>query len=341
MSTRKTNFEVLRIVAMFMVICGHVIINTNKLGATGTVDYFITNIIQSFCVCATNVYILLSGYWGIHLKHMKLIKMDVRVVFYSIIFLFISIVAGTHILSLKTDFFVLFPVITKKYWFITDYFVLSLLAPYLNIYLEKTSKEELKRLLILCFVLFYLIATMAYAINAEQIVWDAGYGIVNFIYLYFLGYYFRHYFVDKFSNMKWLIGFLVNCLCMFVSNAVMTKIFGFYFNAFVSYNTVFVLGGAVCLFMTFKNTQIQSNQFINFIATKTLWVYVIHMSDLWSVIKSVFDLQTVSGGMLVFCIFALTIGVYFGCTLIAILVDFLLKYVDNGVEKFSRKYVSS
>ena len=48
MSTRKTNFEVLRIVAMFMVICGHVTINTNKLGATGTVDYFITNFLLKY-----------------------------------------------------------------------------------------------------------------------------------------------------------------------------------------------------------------------------------------------------------------------------------------------------
>lgn len=341
MLSRKTNFEVLRIVAMIMVICGHVTINSNKLGAMGTVDYFITNFIQSYCVCATNVFILLSGYWGIHLKRTKLIKMDVRVIFYSIIFLFISVMAGTHIFSHKTDFFVLFPVITKKYWFITDYFVLSLLAPYLNIFLEKINKEELKRLLILCFVLFYLIATMAFAINAGQIVLDAGYGIVNFIYLYFLGYYLRHYFVDKLNNMKWLLGFMVNSLCLFISNAVMTKVCGFYFNSFVSYNTVFVLGGAVCLFMFFKNTQMQSNRVINFIASKTLWVYVIHMSDLSSVIKPLYDFEMVSGYMLVFCIFVITIGIYLGCTFIAILVDLLLQYVDNGVEKFGRKIFSS
>ena len=43
---------------------------------------------------------------------------------------------------------------------------------------------------------------------------------------------------------------------LFVVNWGMTKITGFYFDSLISYNTIFVLGGAISLFLAFKNLKI-------------------------------------------------------------------------------------
>lgn len=51
-------------------------------------------------------------------------------------------------------------------------------------------------MLVTGFFLFYVMATFCFAINADQLVTDAGYGLVNFIYLYCLGYYIRNYYED-------------------------------------------------------------------------------------------------------------------------------------------------
>ena len=44
MKKRESNFELLRIVLMLLIIVGHLLLNSEKLGAIGTKEYYITNI---------------------------------------------------------------------------------------------------------------------------------------------------------------------------------------------------------------------------------------------------------------------------------------------------------
>ena len=50
MKKRESNFELLRIVLMLLIIVGHLLLNSEKLGAIGTKEYYITNIMRSFTV---------------------------------------------------------------------------------------------------------------------------------------------------------------------------------------------------------------------------------------------------------------------------------------------------
>lgn len=43
MKKRESNFELLRIVLMLLIIVGHLLLNREKLGAIGTKEYYITN----------------------------------------------------------------------------------------------------------------------------------------------------------------------------------------------------------------------------------------------------------------------------------------------------------
>lgn len=127
MKKRESNYELLRIILMLLIIVGHLLLNSERLGTIGTKEYYITNIMRSFTVFGVNGFILLSGYFGINLNYKKLIRLDIKIVFYTWIFWIIGIISGIHQINIIKDILLIFPVITKRYWFITDYFVLCIL----------------------------------------------------------------------------------------------------------------------------------------------------------------------------------------------------------------------
>ena len=64
MKKRQVNFELLRILCMYMIVVGHCLFHgrvTAKLGY-GTVNYFLSYLIQSFSVVHVNCFVMLAGY---------------------------------------------------------------------------------------------------------------------------------------------------------------------------------------------------------------------------------------------------------------------------------------
>lgn len=64
---RQVNFELLRILCMYMIVIGHCLFHgrvTAKLGY-GTVNYFLSYFIQSFSVVHVNCFVMIGGYFAI------------------------------------------------------------------------------------------------------------------------------------------------------------------------------------------------------------------------------------------------------------------------------------
>ena len=67
MKKRQANFELLRILCMYMIVVGHCLFHgrvTAKLGY-GTTNYFLSYLIQSFSVVHVNCFVMLAGYFSI------------------------------------------------------------------------------------------------------------------------------------------------------------------------------------------------------------------------------------------------------------------------------------
>ena len=143
-SDRQLNFELLRIVLMLLIIAGHVTMYSGKLKDMGTTDHYITNFLRSFTMVAVNAFVLLTGYFGTKRNWTKLMKLDLRVCFYTWVGFALAVTFGNHTISVTKDIQLLFPVITKQYWYITIYFVLCIFSSYLNIFLENVSEKMLK-----------------------------------------------------------------------------------------------------------------------------------------------------------------------------------------------------
>lgn len=279
MRERESKFELLRIICMLFVITEHLVPHITDMQNIGGGGYYIGNIIKSFCIVAVNCFVLLSGYFGIKMKVKRIFQLDTVVWFWGITGLVLGTVTGMHLLQVKTDILFLLPIITKRNWFVTTYVVLYLISPILNFVIEKFSKKQFQSLIVLMVIIFYILPTIEYTLNAPTVTMDSGYGIVNFVCLYFIGRYFKLY-LGNVKKAYTGIGYFLSCILLFIGNHVMSVMMGFYFNTYISYDTIFCLAGAMCLFLWFRELNLQS-KIINRIAGYSFAAFIIHMSPFY------------------------------------------------------------
>lgn len=272
---RESNFELLRIICMLLIICGHLTniysINEPILGLT----YIETHLLKSFTVVAVNVFILISGYFSISFKLPRLLKLGQLTWFYSVTLLILTISYGWHSINYyDITFFI--PIFSKKYWFITIYIILYILSPCLNKLALSISKNNFKSVLIIGFFIIYVWHTLSFILNFSRPIDDAGYGIPNFIYLYLLGRYIKLHSNIYAIKQNFLLWYFIIGILLFIFQLTYSIILGFSFTALFSYNTIFVFLGSVALFLFFTKLNIGYNVFINKWAKYCLAVYVIH-----------------------------------------------------------------
>lgn len=337
---RNSSIELLRIVCMLMIIGGHIIMEHHTKYNPLNFDFSISLLLRGAFAVAVNAFVLISGYFGINFKWHRLLKLDMQAIFYSVLLLAVSIGIGWHGFNLQKDFLLFFPILSKQYWFITCYAVLYIIAPLLNQWAASMDKAKYKRLLILGAAIIYLWPTINFLFAAPQFIGDSGYGIINFAYLYMLGYYLRHHYVDRASVGRYGGGYIFVSVLLFISQYSLSYALGFEFTSWISYNTVLVFGGAVCLFLAFKNMNFQSN-FINILATPCLAVYLIHLHPyIWSNFCKELNVPEFHGCYYLMLIFILPIFIYLTCVIIdrirVILFGRFEDYIVNILEHKSR-----
>lgn len=270
---RQSNFELLRIVCMTMIVIMH--LNLCKIipDLQYTFEYCVAAILRSLSVCAVNVFVLISGFWGIRFKLERIIGLSTQACFYLVLNIAVAC-AFFHYTIVPKDIFVLLPIITKQYWFITAYAALMCLAPYLNRLISVLNRHQHKMFLMVCACLFYAWPTVCWLINANQLVPDAGYGIVNFVCLYMIGRYIRIYEVSL-NSVSCLALYLGGALVLLLTQFGMSALLGFEFTSLYSYNTAPVLVESIGLFLLFKSFTFTSPM-VNVAAKNVLAAYLVH-----------------------------------------------------------------
>jgi len=336
---RESNFELLRIFLMVMIITGHVSVHhENPYVLTNGEEIFKLFLWGMICV-SVNTFILISGYFGIQFKKDRLLRLIIQTMFYSIVFMIIAIIFGWRTFNARMDLFALLPIITKQYWFVTCYVVLYILSPWINIWVGSLNVNMYRRFLLTGFLIVYLWPTFNYLINAPQFIRDAGYGIVNFIYLYMLGRYIHLYYEEKHSSFFYGCGYLISTIILFICQYSLSWLLGFEFTSWLSYNTLFCLISSVCLFMAFKNLSFYSAK-INYWAKPCLAVYLIHMApNILSVICCIYIGVQDYHGYSWFClILTLPTIIYFASALVEIGRRKILGSVEDKIIAVFHKY---
>ncbi len=198
MKKREMNFELLRILAMCMIIGLHYLDKGNVLSdfmdMHGTNEY-LAWIFEAFFYPAVNVYVLISGYFLIEkeFRFSKLLRLWGQVFFYSVLLGMAAVCAGltgTEEIDLYKGAYYVFPILTEHYWFVTDYVILYLLLPVINPVLSTMEQKKMRNLLLVLIGIFSLaksILPLPFAVD------KSGYDILWFLCLYMTGAYFRRF----------------------------------------------------------------------------------------------------------------------------------------------------
>lgn len=190
---RDSNFELLRIFAMFLVLMVHA--NFMALGEptfediqVNLVDSIIRVLIQSLCISCVDIFVLITGWYGIKSSKIGFLKFIFQCVFFISVIYMVGIIMGyTHFsISIVKDLLFL----SRDYWFVKSYILLYILAPVLNAYIEEASEVLLKRTIIF----FYLFQTLYGFVSPESTgFFIGGYSTISFMGLYLLARYIRLY----------------------------------------------------------------------------------------------------------------------------------------------------
>lgn len=326
---RSSNFELLRICCMMMIVAGHIVLYHKTTYAIDGTDEIIKLFCMSFFSMAVNTFVLISGYFGIHFKKERFIQLIIQTFAYSVILLIVSVVIGWHNFNLKKDIFAFLPILTKQYWFVTCYVVLYVISPWLNRWISSLDTKDYKRFLMLGFAIIYVWPTFSFLFNTSQFIGDCGYGIINFCYLYMLGRFLNLHYDDRHSSIQYFWSFFLAGMILFLCQYSLSWILGFEFTSWISYNTVFILVGSVCLLLAFKNMKFSSSK-INYWAKPCLAVYLIHMSPyIWDGFCNAIDIPGFHGYNFILLVLLLPIVVYIVCASIEICRGIIMRPLEK------------
>lgn len=224
--------------------------------------------VQSFtCVCV-NIFVLLSGYFGIHPNLQKFCGLLFQVLLFIIpvglYYVFVDSNAFSY--SLR-DW--LKGVCSLGGWFVRAYLMLYLFSPILNAYIEKTERRTLLYL-IACLLLTVFVWGWLGVLEYRN-----GFSALFFMVLYLVGRYVKLY-PCKWFCMKWYVDLLVYFICALITMAM--SLFGVWLSIgrlSPSYLSPFTILGALALLLCFSKISFYS-RWVNWIAASSFAVYVLH-----------------------------------------------------------------
>lgn len=276
---RESNFELLRILSMFLIVLHHFSVYSENLFEPGSTGYLLHYMFSVGGKLGVNCFFLISGYFLCEKERNinKLFKLWGEIFFWSIAIFCFMVVANLIPFSVKDFIKSLFPISFDMYWFATTYFVLYLLFPYINKFTSCLGKKEMLNLIIILFCAWSIIPTF---FNTQSTFSNFSWGF----FLYLVGAYIRKYHNEKISIYKvWsLIIFILNIGIIFVSIVLIGSIGKdneklldniIYF---AKSQSVFMAISSVSIFFLFKNLRIRDKLWINTISATTFGIYLIH-----------------------------------------------------------------
>lgn len=274
---RQSNLELLRLIAMFGVLVVH-----TDFGALGFPDrtelistpaYSVTRIIiEFFSIVAVNVFVLISGWFGITFRWKGLSNLLFQCLFFFFGIYTFCVIAGIKPLNLNGIYMCL--MFSGNGWFIKSYLGMYILAPIMNAFVEHANRKHFLQLLI-CFFIFQSLYGW-FSQGAAFI--EEGYSAFSFMGLYLLARYVRVY-QPRFSMRKRSYDFSAYACLSLASSAVF--ILASYLDkpAFTAmmfrYTNPLTIAAALFLLLAFSKIRLTSKA-VNSVAASCFAVYLMH-----------------------------------------------------------------
>jgi hypothetical protein len=277
---RQSNFELLRIVAMFLVLVLHsnfIVLGspTSTEISTEPLSSFARIFTQSASVVCVNVFVLISGWFAIRPKAESFCRFIFQCLFFSFGIYAVALLCKTAPLSpqgLKTCI---------PDWFPIAYIGLYIMSPVLNAFIDQATPRKLGLT-----VLFFYIYSTLFGLTTVAHDFERGYSLISFMGLYMLGRYVHLYPLKIFRLKKkydLLIYVALTLLCTL--SAFLPSIVGLpdkWGNLILIYGLSYlyppVILSALYLLLFFSKLHF-TNKAVNWVAASCFAVYLLHTND--------------------------------------------------------------
>lgn len=286
--SRDSNFELLRIIAMIMVLILHGNFYSNGIPTIDEINsYFIPSFcrifIQSLSIVAVNVFVLISGWFGMTFSWKNIGNILFQCFFYVfLIFLLLECITPSNI-SISPGKIAHMFFFGQPYWFVLEYLGLMVVSPLLNVFVEKSTKNELKSLLIAYFCFQWVYGW----IFDDFIGFKWGYSTYSFIGLYLLIRYIRKFkpvwsqqSMKKFFLLYVMLAIFSTILYLFITIIDIPFVVDFFRNKILSYNSPLVILSAIFFILAFSKLNLSNRKFINLAGASSFAIYLIHCHPL-------------------------------------------------------------
>lgn len=267
--SRKSNFELLRIVSMLLVLLTHYVPTRETPSAellhSNTLPTLITLELHSLSIVCVNCFVLISGYFGIKLSMRSLANYIYQIIFWSG-----ASVLTAYALGLGCGIGLFLRGITWG-WFPWAYLVLMVLSPIINAFVEKCNVHQLGKYIIV----FYLLSTIGgYILGCRDFL--TGMSGLSLVGIYLTGAYLRRSNIKLLRMPAWMNIAVYISLGIALLLANIALMLGGIKSSPYGYLNPIVIVMAVYLFLAFVRMDIGSNAIINSVAASAFAVYLFH-----------------------------------------------------------------
>ena len=284
------NYELLRIIAMIMIILLHTLSygGARESYQVNEFGYIVMNLIRGIAYLGVNCFVMISAWFLCEktFRFKRVFTTWLQTVFYTLL-CFIVLILITKQISIKDLTGVLFPITKQTYWFVSCYILLLCLQPIINLIIEKSNEKQLRHYVIILIVIFSIIPTL---IPWSREITSSGTDLVWFITIYMFIAYIRKY-GDKNllilkEKHKWLlliVGIISGVFLDYTGSILIFKI-----NANISIDKLFYYNNSFMyfvasfgLFLIFRKLDCDKfSKFICIPASTTFGIYLLHDNPL-------------------------------------------------------------
>jgi surface polysaccharide O-acyltransferase-like enzyme len=277
---RDSNMELLRIVSMLLVLIVHSCFKSVGAPLMNEIiespfTSFLRFFCESFSIICVNVFILISGWYGVHLKPGRLFSFVFQVLFIGVVIYFVFRIFGLVNAWNVSDWFELL-FFRRDLWFVNAYIVFYIFTPVLNAFVEHTDRERLKQFLIL----FFVVQTFFGFLFSEPY-FSKGYSPLSFMGLYLLARYARLY-PNRYTTLNKKYDLAVYVAVTFVLallSSCFVRLSGKGGHVLFSYTSPLVVLSAFYFFLFFTKIPFRSHV-VNGVASSAFAIYLVHCDPL-------------------------------------------------------------
>ena len=276
---RKSGIELLRLVSMFLILSLHV--NFLAFDRPSASDFgsfpatsFLRVFLESIAIVGVDVFVLISGWFGIRPKARRLASLLFQTTFFCCLAYEVGLLFGVRYSSWDVLGYLVF--LGPQNWFLRSYLLLYAASPVLEAFVSTTSEKKF-RLVLAVFFGFQTVYGWLFP-GAEYFeVFRNGYSPLSFVGLYLLARYirvFRPRFACRSRCSDFFLYFLLSTIT--ATTSMFQALCQWPGIDFFAYNSPLVVAASVFLFLFFAKWNFAS-QIVNSVAQSSLAVYLLHI----------------------------------------------------------------